>query len=247
MDADMAAIEEEANALHEAVSAKPAPHEAAGRTATHRHPSRTGVHDVPLRLEAHRRGRQREAGLPAGRLYGRAPHPRKMGVRALPEVHAGARARVGHRQGYPDGGTFGAGAGRQVRRPPADIPPGRHLYSLRPGADALDAGRVSRRVRAAVATAGCRSAGQIRATCRRDASADAQAGRGSASMNNHASHCCSSDRQPLACSIFDYDDWPVDVAADGDVRLFQVYPARHRKPLHLARALAALAVAGADR
>lgn len=151
------------------------------------------------------------------------------------------------RQGYPDGGTAGAGAGGQVRRPPADIPPGRHLYALRPGVDALDAGRVSRRVRAAVAPAGCRSAGQIRATCRRDASADAQAGRGPASMNNHASHCCSSDRQPLACSIFDYDDWPVDVAADGDIRLFQVYPACHRKPLHLARALAALAVAGADR
>jgi transposase len=44
---------------------------------------------------------------------------------AKPSPGAGGRAR--HRQGHPHHGAAGPGAGGQVRRPPAAVPPGRHL------------------------------------------------------------------------------------------------------------------------
>jgi hypothetical protein len=75
LNTDLEAIDAELKALRPA----PAPEEkrqqpkraAATAVSTHRHPSRARKHAVRLRLptSAHRRGRQREAGLHAGRVH----------------------------------------------------------------------------------------------------------------------------------------------------------------------------------
>ena len=108
LDADIAAMEAELAALAPSTSdtdkesdrkqkaqARPVP----GQPAAYRVPPRTRFDDLPVRLrtQAHRRGRQREAGLRTRHYLRRAPHPRQVGLRPLPDDHAGASAAPGHR------------------------------------------------------------------------------------------------------------------------------------------------------
>jgi hypothetical protein len=79
---------------------------------------------VRLCAQAHRRGRGREARLRSRRVHRRAPRPRQVGLREVPDADPGASAGPGNRQGNPHGRPPGAGAGGQVRRPPAAVPPG---------------------------------------------------------------------------------------------------------------------------
>ena len=139
---------------------------------------------MQLRLcaEAHRRGREREARLHPGRVPGRAPHSRQMGLCAVPDADPGAGAGAGDRQGPAHRGAAGPGAGGEVRRSPAAVSPGRHLRARWPGHTALDAGAVGRCLRRAAAAAGrCAEGDAARASSaarRRDAGGDAQAGQG---------------------------------------------------------------------
>ena len=98
----------------------------------------------------------------------------------LRDAGAGAGGAAHHRQGHPHSGPAGPGAGGQVPRSPAAVPPGSHLRARRPGDRALDAGAVGGRVRRAAAAAGRRADGRAadarRAARRRDAGGDAQAG-----------------------------------------------------------------------
>ena len=94
--------------------------------AAARDPPRARGHRLWLRLcaQAHRRGRGREARLHAGPVHGGAAHPWQMGVHAVRDADPGAGAGARHRQGPAHHGAAGAGAGGQVRRPPAAVPAG---------------------------------------------------------------------------------------------------------------------------
>ena len=106
-------------------------------------------------LEAHRRGRGREAGLRARRVHGRAPHPRQVGLRQVRDAGPGAGGAAHHRQGHPHRRPAGAGAGGQVRWITCRCTGRRRIFA-RAGLAiaALDAGAVGRRVRRAAAAAG---------------------------------------------------------------------------------------------
>jgi transposase len=62
-----------------------------------------------------------------GRVHGGAPYPRQVGLRQLRNAGAGAGARARHRQGHPHHRAAGPGAGGQVCRSPAAVPPGGDL------------------------------------------------------------------------------------------------------------------------
>jgi hypothetical protein len=54
-----------------------------------------------LRALAHRRGCGREARLRAGRVHGRAPRSRQVGLRQVRDLDPGAGGAAHHRQGHP--------------------------------------------------------------------------------------------------------------------------------------------------
>ncbi len=81
--------------------------------------SRTRQHPMPLRLPApaDRRGRQREAGLHAGRVHRRAARAWEMGLPAVRNTDPGTGAGPSNRQGHPDRRSAGSRDGGQIRRP----------------------------------------------------------------------------------------------------------------------------------
>ena len=98
IDADIAAIEEELEYLAPAPIIDAAPRRQPKRTALPPEVPRVEIHHPGLRLhlKAHRRGRQREAGLHAGRVHSRASHSRQVGLRPMPDLNSGTAARADH-------------------------------------------------------------------------------------------------------------------------------------------------------
>jgi len=84
------------------------------------------------------------------------PSAWEMGLRPVRDPGAGARGGARHRQRHPDYRAIGAGAGGQVRRPLAAVPPGGHLWPCRIGHSSLDAGRLGGQLWGATPAAGGR-------------------------------------------------------------------------------------------
>ena len=91
-------------------------------------------------------------------IHGRAPRPRQVSLRAVQGDHAAARRGPRDRQEDPDGGPAGPGAGGQVCRPPAAVPPGVNLRARRIRPPALNLGAVGGQLRRAAVAAGLRIA-----------------------------------------------------------------------------------------
>ena len=153
IDADIAAIELELEHLAPAPIIDAAPRQQPKRAALPLKLPRVEMHHPRLRLhlEAHRRRRQREAGLHARPVHSRAPYPRQMGLRQVPDIDSGTSARADHRQRHPDSRPAGPGVGSQVRGPFAAIPSGGHLRAGRLGHTPFNTRRLGGPVRRAVA------------------------------------------------------------------------------------------------
>ena len=116
---------------------------AAQRPAAHRAPPRTPRDGVRVRpaAAAHRRGRQRAAGLRARAVLRAPPHPRQVRLPLLPDHRGSGATRTDHRQGYPGAGAARAGGGGQARRPPAAVPAERDLRAIGRAHRAFEHGR----------------------------------------------------------------------------------------------------------
>ena len=117
LDTDLAAVAAEIEALQTARTS-PAEKQQSKREKLPTNLPRREIHHEPEKTT----GRSREAGLPAGRVHGRAPHPRQVGLQVLREDHPSAGASSRHRQGGARRRPAGAGAGGQVPGPPLRMP-----------------------------------------------------------------------------------------------------------------------------
>ena len=115
--------------------------------SAHRDLLRTRQHPMPLRLPApaDRRGRQREAGLHAGRVHSRAARAWEMGLPPVRNTDPGTGAGPSNRQGHPDRRSAGSRDGGQIRRPFAAVPARENLWPRLPGYCSLDTGNGSAR------------------------------------------------------------------------------------------------------
>jgi transposase len=141
LDTDLQAVSDEIaqNATPAAVAPakqQPKRQPLPAQPAAPRDPPRARIHHLRLWMpdEAHRRGRSRETGLRAGRVHGRAPHSRQVGLHKLRNTGASPGAGTRHRQRHPHHRAAGPGADRQVRRSPAAVPAGGDLC---PGGSAI--------------------------------------------------------------------------------------------------------------
>lgn len=121
IDADIAAIEAELEALQPApsptVARKKLNAQPCARVSTHADPSRTGQHAVHLRLRPHAylRGCQRETRLHARRVHRGTTHPWQVGLRSMRDTDPGTGSCTDHRQGHPHGRSAGPRDDRQIR------------------------------------------------------------------------------------------------------------------------------------